>query len=84
MPGVVLIAVNNDDIASTNQAKFLLKNHQWSECDDVESQPAFAIGNVRMWFLPERILWEDHLDRRWYDATKKQYVKSFFHQDMLP
>ena len=69
MPEVVLIAVNNDDIASTNQAKFLLENHQWLHRDDVESHRAFEIGNVRMWYLPKRILWEDHLDRRWYDAT---------------
>ena len=78
MSDVVLIAVNNDDIASTNQAKFLLENHQWSKYDDVESQPAFAIGNVRMWFLPERILWEDHLDQRWNDATKETVREVIF------
>ena len=52
---------NGDDIASTNQAKFLLENNPWEHQDDVESHPSYAIGNVRMWFLPKRILWEDHL-----------------------
>ena len=78
MADVVLIAVNNDDIASTNQAKFLLESHQWTQRDDVESCPTYAIGNVRMWFLPKRILWEDYLDHRWYDATKETVGEVIF------
>ena len=78
MAEVVLIAVNGDDIASTNQAKFLLENNPWEQRDDVETHPSYAIGNVRMWFLPKRILWEDHLDQRWCNATGENVTEVIF------
>jgi len=78
MGEVVLIAVNGDDIASTNQAKFLLENNSWESRDDVESHPTYAIGNVRMWFLPKRILWEDHIDQRWFNATGEDVAEVIF------
>ena len=78
MAEVILIAVNGDDIASTNQAKFLLENNPWEQQDDVESHPSYAIGNVRMWFLPKRILWEDHLDQRWCNATGENVTEVIF------
>ncbi|MGB1798682.1 MAG: D-aminoacyl-tRNA deacylase, partial [Candidatus Poseidoniaceae archaeon] len=78
MAEVVLIAVNGDDIASTNQAKFLLENNPWEQQDDVETHPSYAIGNVRMWFLPKRILWEDHLDQRWCNATGENVTEVIF------
>ncbi len=69
MAEVVLIAVNCDDIASTNQAKYLLELIAWEQQDDVESNACYSADNVRLWFLPNRILWEDHLDQRWQRAT---------------
>ncbi|MGA0380147.1 MAG: D-aminoacyl-tRNA deacylase, partial [Candidatus Poseidoniaceae archaeon] len=78
MAEVILIAVNGDDIASTNQAKFLLENNPWEQQDDVETYPSYAIGNVRMWFLPNRILWEDYLDQRWRNATGEDVTEVIF------
>ena len=78
MADVVLIAVNNDDIASSNQAKHLLALHPWSKENDVESYSAYSYENVRMWFLPSRILWEDHLDLRWYKATSETVTEVIF------
>ena len=69
MAEVVLIAVNNDDIASANQAKYLLEMEGWQQVPEVESFPSYSNQHVRMWFLPNRILWQDDLDKRWEQAT---------------
>ena len=78
MDGIVLIAVNGDDIASVNQAKYLLKKSQWHPIDDIEGLTAYAYEHVRMWFLPERILWEDHLDKRWFAETNETVLEVIF------
>ena len=67
--GVVLIVISNGDIASKNQGLALIKKLEWSLLDSVEEHPAYRNQHVRMWWLPDRILWEDHLDRRWQEAT---------------
>ena len=41
MDGIILIAVNGDDIASSNQAKYLLKKDTWLTLDDVEHHAAY-------------------------------------------
>ena len=69
MAEVVLIAVNNDDIASANQARYLLEMGGWQQVPEVESLPSYSNQHVRMWFLPNRILWQDDLDKRWEQAT---------------
>ena len=69
MAEVVLIAVNNDDIASANQAKFLFEMGGWQQVPEVESFPSYSNQHARMWFLPNRILWQDDLDKRWEQAT---------------
>ena len=69
MAEVVLIAVNNDDIASANQAKYLFEMGGWQQVPEVESFPSYSNQHVRMWFLPNRILWQDDLDKRWEQAT---------------
>ena len=51
MAEVVLIAVNNDDIASANQAKYLLEMEGWQQVPEVESFPSYSNQHVRMWFL---------------------------------
>ena len=75
MDGVVLIAVNGNDIASVNQAKCLLEKGIWVALDDVEGFKAYRYEQVRMWYLPERILWEDHLEKRWAAATNETVLE---------
>ena len=78
MVGVILIAVNGNDIASVNQAKFLLEKKMWHQLDDVEDHKAYRYEHVRLWYLPERILWEDHLDKRWAAATNETVLEVIF------
>ena len=78
MADVVLIAINSDDIASTNQAKYLMELLQWERRADVETHPSYEVKNVRLWYLPSRILWEDHLDVRWKDATGEDVAEVIF------
>ena len=78
MADVVLIAVNSDDIASTNQAMYLRELIAWECRQDVESYPCYQIENVRMWYLPKGILWEDHLDLRWKEATGETVTEVIF------
>ena len=78
MSDVVLIAINSDDIASTNQAKYLMELLQWERRADVETYPSYEVKNVRLWYLPSRILWEDHLDVRWKDATGEDVAEVIF------
>jgi len=78
MSDVILIAINSDDIASTNQAKYLMELLQWERRADVETYPSYEVKNVRLWYLPSRILWEDHLDVRWKDATGEDVAEVIF------
>ncbi|MDA0715494.1 MAG: hypothetical protein O2866_03825 [archaeon] len=66
---VTLIAISQGDIASRIQGEALLRKLVWNECASVEGFQAFAIHNVRLWLLPDKILWEDHLDHRWESST---------------
>lgn len=65
-PTVVLIAVNSKDIASTNQADALLTMDSWDELESFEGCPTYGLRDVRMVVLPNGLLFEDHLDRRWF------------------
>ena len=78
MAEVVLIAVNNDDIASANQAMYLLDMSNWIQEPEVESFPSYSNQHVRMWFLPSRILWQDYLDQRWEQATGEVVTEVIF------
>ena len=79
MSDVVLIAVNNDDIASANQAKFLLENHQLVDNVMMSNlNQRFQSGNVTHVVSTKRILWQDDLDRRWDDATKETVNEVIF------
>ena len=75
---VVLIAVNQQDIASTNQADVLRELDAWKEMPAVEGNPAYAFGHVRMLYLPDGLLFEDHLDKRWKDATGETVSEIIF------
>jgi D-aminoacyl-tRNA deacylase len=66
---VVLIAVNQQDVASTNQADILRELDDWSTLPSVEGNPTYAFRHLRMIYLPDGLLFEDHLERRWHDAT---------------
>ena len=78
MGEIILIAVNGDDIASVNQANYLLKKGIWIPLDDVEGHAAYRCEHVRLWFLPEQILSEDHLDKRWAAATNEHVNEVIF------
>lgn len=75
---VVLIAVNQQDIASTNQADVLRELDAWKEMPAVEGNPAYAFDHVRMLYLPDGLLFEDHLDKRWKDATGETVSEIIF------
>jgi D-aminoacyl-tRNA deacylase len=66
---VTLIAISNGDIASRIQGEALLRKLKWDVLTLVEGHQAFCLKDVRLWFLPDRILWEDHLDDRWETST---------------
>ncbi|RJU85845.1 MAG: hypothetical protein DWC05_04960, partial [Candidatus Poseidoniales archaeon] len=66
---VILIAVNQQDVASTNQADILRDLDRWESLAPVEGNPTYAFEHLRMIYLPDGLLFEDHLERRWQDAT---------------
>ena len=66
---VSIIAVNAGDIASYNQAKFLLERFSWNDLGFIEGKPAYELNNVRMWIFEDGILFEDAIDLRWNNET---------------
>lgn len=75
---VVLIVVNQSDIASANQADALLKMDAWSTLEPVEGHPSFSYQDARMWRLPDGLLFENHVDRRWQEATGEAVAEVIF------
>ncbi len=75
---VVLIAVNQQDVASTNQADILRELDRWESLPPVEDHPAYAFKHLRMIYLPDGLLFEDHLERRWHDATGEPVSEIIF------
>ena len=66
---IILIVINGSDIASTNQADKLLEMGTWQVLEDVENKIAYSLINVRMWIMPDGVLFEDDLDLRWQKET---------------
>ena len=66
---VSILAVNQGDIASYNQAKVLLDKFTWQQLAPVEGKIAYQHGKVRMWLFEDGILFEDNIDKRWNIAT---------------
>jgi D-aminoacyl-tRNA deacylase len=66
---IILIVINGSDIASTNQADKLLEMGNWQVLEDVENKIAYSLINVRMWIMPDGVLFEDDLDLRWQKET---------------
>ena len=75
---IVLIIVSGGDIASTNQADFLLEKFAWEPIDRVEELEAYSHQNIRMWIHPGGVLYEDDLDLRWEEATGERVVEAIF------
>lgn len=75
---ISLIIVNRSDVASLNQAEALRSMRNWISLEPVEGYPAYSSEHVRMWYLPENVLWEDFLDRRWFEATGEAVSEAIF------
>ena len=75
---VVLIAVNQQDIASTNQGDRLRELDAWSEGPLFEDLMTFSLQHLRMVYLPNGLLFEDHLDRRWFTSTGERVTEVIF------
>ena len=76
--GIVLIIVSGGDIASTNQADFLLDKYDWISMEKVEGLDAYSHQNIRMWIHPDGVLHEDDLDLRWLKETGERVVEAIF------
>ena len=66
---VSILAVNSGDIASYNQAKYLLAKFNWEDIGAVEGKSAYQYNDVRMWMFESGILFEDDIDKRWFNQT---------------
>jgi D-aminoacyl-tRNA deacylase len=75
---VSLILVSGGDVASTNQAKELLKLADWDSLDSVEGHQAYSFKHARMWWIEDGCLWEDDLDKRWAKATGETPTEVIF------
>ncbi len=75
---VSLILVSGGDIASTNQARELLKMATWKKLPDVENREAYSYKHARMWWVDNGCLWEDDLDKRWQNATGENPTEVIF------
>ena len=75
---VILIAVNQQDIASTNQADALRTMDAWTQRPPVENNPAYELKHLRMLYLPNGLLFEDHLEKRWEAATGERVSEIIF------
>jgi D-aminoacyl-tRNA deacylase len=75
---VSLILVSGGDVASTNQAKELLKLADWDSLDSIEGHQAYSFKHARMWWIEDGCLWEDDLDKRWEEATGETPTEVIF------
>ncbi len=66
---VSLILVSGGDVASTNQAKELLKLADWDLLESVEGYRAYSFKHARIWWIEDGCLWEDDSDKGWETAT---------------
>ena len=75
---VSIIAVNAGDIASLNQAKYLLEKLPWKSLGEVEGKAAYKLSDARMWIFPNGILFEDNIDKRWLNCTDEVVKEVIF------
>ena len=75
---VILIAVNQQDIASTNQADALRTMDAWTQLPTVENNPDYEFKHLRMLYLPKGLLFEDHFEKRWEAVTGERVSEIIF------
>ena len=75
---IALIVINCSDVASLNQGEALRKMRDWADGPIVEGHRSFASNDVRMWYLPEGVLSQNYLDRRWFKATGESVREAIF------
>lgn len=75
---IALVVINCSDVASLNQGEALRGMRSWDQGPKVEGHRSFASVNVRMWYLPEHVLDENYLDRRWFEATGERVTEVIF------
>ncbi|MEE2812559.1 MAG: D-aminoacyl-tRNA deacylase [Candidatus Thermoplasmatota archaeon] len=66
-----LLIVSGADIASTIQGDALLNRGGWESTGMIEDAEVFAhdVADVHIWWLPGRVLFEDHLDVRFEQGS---------------
>ena len=72
---VTLIIVSGGDIASTNQADFLLQKFDWKVIAKVEGLDAYSYQEIRMWIHPGGVLFEDDDGLLNEDMMIQMYLK---------
>jgi D-aminoacyl-tRNA deacylase len=75
---VVLIIISGGDIASTNQARSLLKKCEWTIGNEVEGFKSWNYNSVRLWWRDGGVLFEDDLDLRWENKTGEKVSEVIF------
>jgi D-aminoacyl-tRNA deacylase len=75
---IALIIINCSDVASLNQGEALRDMRAWDDGPTVEGHRSFRSDDVRMWYLPERVLTQNYLDRRWFEATGESVREAIF------
>jgi D-aminoacyl-tRNA deacylase len=75
---VILIIIGGEDIASTNQAKYLLKKCEWHIGPLVEGFKTWSRKLVRMWWRDGITLYEDDLELRWEEETGEKVSEVIF------
>jgi D-aminoacyl-tRNA deacylase len=77
---VSLLIISEPDIASTIQGDALLGRGEWTETTSVEGDRAWAhdTAPVHIWWLNERVLWQDGLDERYEAGAKVEVSEVIF------
>ena len=75
---IILIVVSTPDVASLNQGEELLKLGEWIVGPQVEGFATWQRANVRIWWFGHRLLEQDDLDKRWFNATSESVTEVIF------
>ncbi|KAF8005763.1 hypothetical protein BT93_K0136 [Corymbia citriodora subsp. variegata] len=75
---VTLVVVTTADAASIGPASSLLAMPNWHPGPTVQDMPSFVNEKVRLLKLENRLVREDHLDKRWEEATGESVGEVIF------
>ncbi|KAL3683898.1 hypothetical protein R1sor_001920 [Riccia sorocarpa] len=75
---VSLLVATTADPASIGPASALLALSGWSDGPQVQGNKSYASGRVRLLQLSDRIVKEDHLEKRWEAATGERVKEIIF------